>query len=614
MQMSSHKSPKTIMMERLATRRVWKELRKNKRFLFIDVALIVTVLLLFFTDEKRMLLHLVFVLLIYGAFFWSLLAFVYRVGIWVPVSSVAMVTAVFQRKIDSRELLVIPLLCFILVMVFGIARRRSAAEKLLRASEKQYKRLVELAFESIIIIANERIVFGNAQAVKLFNARSEAELIGKSIGEYLHPASFEGFRVWTKRGIREADELPLFEEQFVRPDNTYIDVEAAGLVITYLDQLALLFVIRDITGRKQAEKTLRESNIRFQELLESAPDAILVSDKSGKITLVNAQTEAIFGYSRKELIGESIEQLLPDHLRDLHMQYWKNYVIDPKTYYLGDDLGILGQRKDGSEFPIDVKLSPFFTERGLRITTIIRDVTERKRAEEQVVRAARLAALGQMSTALAHELNNPLQIIKGYLDIMLDFPTEWEEIYDYLQIIRQQVNRMHEDAESILNYARPIQKPRQLVDMSELVDEVLVLADKQLRQSGMQVVREFDSVPPVLAAPDSLVQVFLNMVINAIESSSELNRLLHISLRSDNGEVATAFTTTGPAIAEKDLPFIFEPFFTTKSGGNGLGLWISRNLVEQYQGSLNVKNLANGQGVVFTVMFPKAPEEVEAER
>jgi PAS domain S-box-containing protein len=496
-------------------------------------------------------------------------------------------------------------------MVFGIARRRTAAEKSLRASEYQYKRLVELTFESIIILFDERFVFANAQAVKLFDARSETDLIGESIGKYLHPASFAGFRVWAERLIEDEDELPLFEEQFVRSDNTCIDVEAAGLVIPYQGKRALLFVIKDITARKQTEKTLHESNTRFEELLESAPDAIVVSDKNSFITLVNAQAEGIFGYSRQEMMGKSVEMLLPDRSRKLHIQQRNSFMSAPKPQHFDANMDLMGRRKDGSIFPIDVKLSSFFTEQGLRITTIIRDVTERKQAEEQVVRSARLAALGQMSTALAHELNNPLQIIKGYLDIILDFPTEWEEIFEYVQIIRQQINRLHEDAQSILNYAQPIQKPSQLVDVADLVRQVLGLAAKQVQQSGLQVIKEFAEVPMILAAPDSLVQVFLNLVINAVESANKTNCFLQITLKAVNGHVTLSFISDGPGIPNKDLPYIFDPFFTTKPGGNGLGLWISRNLVEQNRGSLSAQNLENGQGIAFILTFPQAVKNVE---
>jgi PAS domain S-box-containing protein len=604
-----HLDMTTSTFQKISAKRVWKELRKNKRFFIIDLALFVASLLLFITNEKDLFLRLVFVLLIYGAFFWSLLAFFYRVCLWIPISTIAILTDVYQGAFNSDELIEIPFLILVLLMVFGIARRRTSAETALRVSEKQYRRLVELAFESIIIIVEEKFAFVNAQAVKLFSASCEADLIGESIGKYLHPASFEGFRIWTSRIISERSELPLFEEQFVRQDNSYIDVEVAGLVITYQNQPALLFVIRNITERKQAEKMLRESNTRFQDLLESAPDAVVVSDKDGVIVLVNAKTEEIFGYARQELVGKSVEKLLPEHLHNTHAEHRHNYVSQPKLYYLGADADIFGRRKDGSEFPIDVKLSPFFTEDGLRITTIIRDITERKRAEEQVVRAARLAALGQMSAVLAHELNNPLQIIKGYLDIMLDFPTEWEEICDYLQIIRQQINRMHSDAQNVLNYARPNQKPSQLVNLAEVIRQVLVLADKQLQQHGIRVMMDIDDVPLILAAPDSLSQVFLNLVINAIESSNDANRSLHVAIKSDEAQVVVSFASDGPAIPDKDLPYIFDPFFTTKPDGSGLGLWISRNLVEQCEGKLAVENLAGGQGVISSVMFPRALEE-----
>ena len=602
-----------MMYQKPITRRVWKELQKNKRVFIIDLALFVAGLLLFLTNEKDLFLHLIFMLLIYGAFFWSLLAFFYRVCFWIPVATIATLIAVLQGTFNSSELIEIPFLVLILLMVFGIARRRSSAEKALRISENQYRRLVELAFESIVIIVEEKFVFVNAEAVKLFNATCKADLIGESIGKHFHPVSFEGFRILANRIISKGGELPLFEEQFVRRDNSYIDIEAAGLVITYQNQPALLFVIRNITERKQAEKILRDSNTRFRDLLESVPDAVVVSDKAGVVTLVNTKTEEIFGYARQEMLGEHVEKLLPTHLHNIHERYRRKYLSEPKLYYLGGDKDILGQRKDGSEFPIDVKVSPFFTEDGLQITTIIRDITERKRAEEQVIRAARLAALGQMSAVLAHELNNPLQIIKGYLDIMLDFPTEWEEIYDYLQIIRQQINRLHNDAQNVLNYARPIQKPRQLVDLAAVVKQVLVLADKKLQQRGIRVIMDIDEVPLILAAPDSLAQVFLNLVINAIESSSDAHGSLCVTLNSDDKQVIVSLVSDGPGIPDKDLPFIFDPFFTTKPGGSGLGLWISRNLVEQCQGRLTAKNMADGQGVIFSVTFPKVLEGIEVD-
>jgi PAS domain S-box-containing protein len=338
---------------------------------------------------------------------------------------------------------------------------------------------------------------------------------------------------------------------------------------------------------------------------------VIVTHKDGTIMLVNKQAEAMFGYNREELVGEFVEKLLPKDLQEIHVQHRDDYASAPRLRKMGTGLDFAGKRKDGSEFPLDIKLSPLFIEEELQTMAIIRDITERKQAEEHVFQAARLAALGQMATALAHELNNPLQIIQGYLDIILDFPINVDEEQSYLQIIRQQIDRLHDVSQGILNYAQPKQKAHQLVDLADTISQVLTLADKQLQHSDTRVVTDIENVPPVLALPDSLVQVFLNLTINAIESFDDNKGLLHIALKSNNGQVNASFRTNGPSIAAKDLPHIFEPFYTTKPGGNGLGLWICRDLVEQYQGTLLAENLADGQGVVFTATFPASSRIVE---
>jgi two-component system NtrC family sensor kinase len=139
-----------------------------------------------------------------------------------------------------------------------------------------------------------------------------------------------------------------------------------------------------------------------------------------------------------------------------------------------------------------------------------------------------------------------------------------------------------------------------------LIKEVLTLTGKQLQQSQIRVELDFQDVPPVLIAPDPLVQVFLNLVINAIESttSNEGDKSLHIKLGTDDDQIYISFTSNGPSIPAEDLPHIFEPFYSTKLEGSGLGLWISHNLVEQYDGRLMARNLPDEEGVVFTVSFP----------
>jgi PAS domain S-box-containing protein len=592
------------LLRNVSIKRLLKETRKDKRILLIDLAILTAVFFLIFTNQKIFFFHLVYVLLIYGAFYWSLLAFVFRAGIWVTSVTVVMLIQVFYGSIPIEELFELPILTFVLFMVFGIARKRINAEKALRASERRYRRLVELAFESIIIIVEEKFVFVNLQAVKLFKAKHREELIGESVGKFLHPFSFEGFKILLNQAMSGDGELPLIEEQFIRLDKTYVDIEAVGLVITYQNKPALQLVLRDITERKKAEEAVRISDTKFRGLLESAPDTIVVTDKNGIIKLVNVQTEEMFGYTRQELVGSSVKKLLPAHLHKEYIRYRTIYQSQP-SLRTPAKIDITGIRKDGHEFPISVRLSPLMTREGLTITAIVRDLTERQKAQEEVARVARLAALGQMAAALAHELNNPLQIIQGYLDIILDFTVEPDEQEKYFQIIRQQIELLHNAAYNILNYAKPKKKPLHPVAVGDLINEVLSLTGKLLEQSRIRVELDFQDVPPVLIAPAPLTQVFLNLVINAIESTShEGDGLLHVKLRADDDQVFVSFMSNGPVIPPKDLPHIFEPFYTTKLEGSGLGLWVSYNLVEQYDGKIMAENLPDEQGVVFTISFP----------
>lgn len=229
--------------------------------------------------------------------------------------------------------------------------------------------------------------------------------------------------------------------------------------------------------------------------------------------------------------------------------------------------------------------------------------------EEQAIQAERLAALGRLSAALTHEINNPLQSIQSHLDLMLDFPLEPGEDKKFLRIMRQEIERLTNITRRILNFARPQSASRQKTSVTELLEEVLILAGKQLQQRGIQIITDWRDVPPVSAAPGQLTQVFLNLVINALEVIPP-NGQLHIAVyREGDGEVAISFTNSGPTIPPEILPHIFEPFFTTKPEGSGLGLWVSHSLVQQHGGSLIAENLGSDRGVVFTVNLPAAPVE-----
>jgi signal transduction histidine kinase len=238
------------------------------------------------------------------------------------------------------------------------------------------------------------------------------------------------------------------------------------------------------------------------------------------------------------------------------------------------------------------------------VLVIIRNITERKRAEQQAIRIERLAALGQLAATLAHEINNPLQAMQSHLDLILDNPLGPGETEAYLQVIRHEIERLNQISQRALNFANPKAAPPRPVSVVKLVQEVLTLAGKQLEYSHIHVSTEFQPVPSVFAVPDQLSQVFLNLVINALEASSGSDGRLHVAVQPEGDYIAIAFSNDGPKIPSEHLARIFEPFFTTKIEGSGLGLWVSYTLVQQQGGSLTVENRTDAQGVTFTVKLP----------
>ncbi|MEW5986046.1 MAG: ATP-binding protein [Chloroflexota bacterium] len=350
---------------------------------------------------------------------------------------------------------------------------------------------------------------------------------------------------------------------------------------------------------EQLQATSRQREVENRALLNAMPDLMIQVKRDG--TFVDMQVGALSPYMPpSQLMGKKIGAVFPAALAHSIMHHIELALSTGKTQVFEHTLPTLSGVRDYE--------ARMVVSGADEVLVVVRDVADRKRAERQAARSERLATLGLLAAALAHEINNPLQIIQSHLDLLLDFPVGEEERDNYLRIMRHQIDRLNAITSRVLNYARPAPAVRQRIAVARLVRQMLVLASKQLQQSGIQLTTSIQPVPKVLVAPDQLDQVLLNLVINAIESAPPNGRI-HVSIYPDGEGVAISIRNNGPPIPANILPHLFEPFFTTKAEGSGLGLWVSYNLVQQNGGQITAENLPHSEGVAFIIKLPPAPAE-----
>lgn len=350
-----------------------------------------------------------------------------------------------------------------------------------------------------------------------------------------------------------------------------------------------------------------ETAERLAAILESAVDGILAIDEHGIIESVNRAAIDIFGYEREELVGSSVNMLMPSPYREEHDGYLANYLRTGDPQIIGRGREVSGRRKDGTEFPLYLAVSEGTHSEKKIFTGIVRDLSDLRVAQERARAAEQLASLSVITAGIAHDIGTPMNVILGYADMLrdsLDDPKDRRRA----EVISEQVRRVTELLQTLLNIARPQKKMRGEVRINEVVEHALEFFREKLRSLKIQVERRIDAVPAMLGDRDRLEQMFLNLIVNAADAMPDGGQLF-VSVEPDGDSwIQLSIADTGHGIDPAALEQIFEPFYTSKDRGKGtgLGLVVSRSIVADHDGTIHVESDL-GKGTRFVLRFPANP-------
>jgi two-component system sensor kinase FixL len=483
-----------------------------------------------------------------------------------------------------------------------------------QATNSRLAAIVASSEDAIIGKTLDGIVTDWNQAAQTIFGYSAREMIGKPISILL-PPGLEDEEEEILARIRNGERIDHYVTRRRRKDGAIIDVSVTVSPV-WNDEGVLIGAskaARDITAARAAQAALLEREAHLQSVLDTVPDAMIVIDTQGIMQSFSAMAERLFGYTAQQAVGKNVSMLMPEPYQDEHDGYLARYLATGERRIIGVGRVVVGRRKNGSTFPMELAVGEMRSGDRRFFTGFVRDLTERQQTQQrlqdlqsELIFMTRLTALGEMASTLAHELNQPLAAATSYLSGGRRL-LEGGKSQD-IPVAR---DAMGNAADQILRAGQIIKRLREFVsrgeserleeDLRKLIEEASALALVGAKETGVQVSFAFDPVtPPVLVDKVQIQQVILNLMRNAIEAMQEVERrdLVVATHRHESGFVEVSVADTGPGIAPQVAARLFQPFTTTKRQGMGVGLSISRTIIEAHGGQL-VADPNPGGGTVF---------------
>ena len=495
---------------------------------------------------------------------------------------------------------------------------RKQREARLKATVEDYRTIFEHVAVGVYISTKEgKFLDANQAMVEMLGYSSKEEFLKIDIIRdlYLFPEDRRHFQAMIERDGRVID----YEVQFKRKDGSAIPVlmtshvryDHQGNVIGYEG------INVDQSQRYQMERKLREAHDFMNKIVQSAPISIMASDLRGNIIIWNKAAEKTLGYSAEDVIGKlHITKVYPEGKAYEIMKILRS----PEQGGVGvfPPQPVLYVRQDGKIIEGNLSAAMIYDDDGNEAATVgsFVDLTERiemeralSRTQQQLLHSEKLAAMGRLTSQVAHELNNPLYGIMNTLELLKSEVPEGNKRRRLLDMSLSEIVRLADMLKKMLSFSKPEQEIKKPVDVNTIADEILMLHEKQLKEHNIIIRTDFDAdIPLVHASTNQLRQVFLNMVSNARDAMPDGGTLTVSSFMLE-GFVNIRFADTGVGIKAENLSRIFDSFFTTKSSvkGVGLGLSVCYGFIKDHGGDIRVKS-APGEGAAFTISLPVSLE------
>ena len=474
--------------------------------------------------------------------------------------------------------------------------------------------IAESADDAIVGKDLRGVVISWNKAAETMFGYPASEIIGRPITVIIPPDRIDEEATILGR-VRQGEKLTHFETARRRKDGLVIPV---SLTISPIRNgegriIGVSKIARDLSEMQRARLELQRREALLRSILETVPDALVIIDECGLIQSFSTTAERLFGYQQSELLGQNVRVLMPAPYREEHDNYISRYLATGERHIIGIGRVVVGRRKDGSTFPIELAVGEV-KQPGLRwFTGFIRDLTERQDRERrlnelqaELVHVARLSELGQMVSALAHEVNQPLTAIANYVSAARRLSSAGNHQGSEQALVRvaEQSDRAQQIIRRLRDLVRKGETERQVESLPKTIGEASALALIGAGKGVKLDIRVADDAAEAVIDKIQIQQVLLNLMRNAVEAMADsVRRELAISTVRVGDMVEIRVADTGPGLPEQVRARLFQPFVTTKPNGMGVGLSVCRTIVEAHGGQLLAEDADSG-GAVFRLTVP----------